>query len=312
MSRQKKYNRNLAISFLVLTIVTISYAYYTSLEKSVVDVRAFNVTDLTTVNEVTMKQGERTTTLAFDGTRWNVDGELADRDLIDVLFATLQQVRPVRPVARNLADSILQVLNATGVQVSLRSEGDLQLSFLAGGNFRKSEAYFKRDGDETIYIVVIPGYRVYVSGIFELDKNGWKDRHVFQLNWRNFQRLETSFPESASNDFNVGFSNSYFTIENMAAVDTTKLNDYLDAVSLLSVDEYLDASLMPEDLKEATPFVQITAFDIGGRSHSLYLYTFGPTPDKVYGLINQNQPAYFDKRKLEAVTKGRLFFASKP
>ncbi|MBX2946256.1 MAG: DUF4340 domain-containing protein [Cyclobacteriaceae bacterium] len=309
MSHQEKYNRNLLISLLVLVVVTLVYVGFYKRDRSVVDTSAFQLTDFTTINEVTLERGQHKTTLNFDGVRWNVNGELADRNLIDVLFATLQQARPVRPVAQALRDSVNRILEASAVKVSLRSDDQTRLEFLAGGNARKSEAYFKRAGDDAVYVMVIPGYRVYVSGIFELDKSGWKDKRVYQLNWRNFQRLETTFPESPKDDFKVSLIENYFSIENMAAVDTTKLNDYLDAVSLLMVDEYLADNEVYENLINTPPQVKITAYDIGGRSYSLALYQTGPVAGKKYGLVNQSQLAYFDLKKLEAITKTRSSFA---
>ncbi len=41
----------------------------------------------------------------------------------------------------------------------------------------------------------IPGYRVYVSGIFELDESGWREKRVFAFNWQNFQKLDAHFPK---------------------------------------------------------------------------------------------------------------------
>jgi len=309
VSHQEKYNRKLLLTLLLLVVITLVYALYSNRERSVVDVTLFKPADITAINEVTLERGQEKTTLNFDGVRWNVNGELADRNLIDVLFATLQQAQPVRPVAKAMRDSLSRVLTASAVNVSLRSDGQTQLQFLAGGNTRKSEAYFKRAGDDAVYVMVIPGYRVYVSGIFELDKSGWKDRHVYQLNWRNFQSMEATFPESPKDDFRVSFIDNYFSIENMTAVDTTKLNDYLDAVSLLTVDEYLEDNEAHEKLINTPPQVTITAFDIGGRSYSLALYQTGPAAGKNYGLINQAQLAYFDRKKLEGIIKTRSSFA---
>ncbi len=308
MSHQEKYNRNLFISLLVLAVITGVYVGFSKRDRSGVDSKTFKVEDLTTISEVMLERGEQKTTMNFDGVRWNVNGELADRNLIDVLFATLQQAQPVRPVANTLLDSVSRELKSSAVRVTLRSEEKSVLTFLAGGNSRKSESYFQKEGEEAVYVMVIPGYRVYVSGIFELNMEGWKDRHVFQLNWRNFQGLQATFPQSPTDDFKVGFIENYFSIESMSAVDTTKLNDYLDAVSLLTVDEYLDDQETGAQLKGTTAFLTIMVSDIGGNSYTLEVYNTGPISGKVYGLINQSQLAYFDRKQLEGILKPRDSF----
>lgn len=308
MSHQEKYNRNLLVSLLVLVVISLAYIGFSKRDRSVVDTDTFQLADFTTINEVTLARGEQKTTLNFDGIRWNVNGELADRNLIDVLFATLQQAKPVRPVATNVLDSVNQALQSSAVRVSLRSEEHDVLTFFAGGNSRKSEAYFQKEGEREVYVMVIPGYRVYVSGIFELDKQGWKDRHVFQLNWRNFQSLQATFPESAKDDFKVSFIDNFFSIEGMSAIDTTKLNDYLDAVSLLTVDEYVDDQGTRVHLQGTPALLNILVSDIGGNSFTLDVYSTGPISGKVYGLINQSQLAYFDRKRLEAILKPRHSF----
>jgi len=308
VSHQEKYNRNLFVALLVLVVITLVYIGFSKRERSVVDINTFQLSDLTAIDEVTLEQGGHKTTLNFDGVRWNVNGELADRNLIDVLFATLQQAKPVRPVANALLDSVSRALQSSAVKVNLKAEGNNALTFFAGGNPRKSVSYFQKEGEQEVYVMVIPGYRVYVSGIFELDKQGWKDRHVFQLNWRNFKSLQATFPESAKDDFKVSFMDNFFSIESMTAVDTTKLNDYLDAVSLFIADEYLDDQETRDRIQGTTPFLTITVTDIGGKSYTLGLYQTGPVAGKVYGLINQSQLAYFDRKRLEAILKPRHSF----
>ena len=87
--------------------------------------------------------------------------------MIEVLFATLQQAEPKRPVSPSIRDSVRQDLRQRGVRVSLFSSGVKEVGFYAGGNMKKTQAFFSHEQkDETPYVITIPGYRVYVSGIF--------------------------------------------------------------------------------------------------------------------------------------------------
>ena len=129
--------------------------------------------------------------------------------MIDVLFATLQQAIPRKPVAAALSDSVSQYLQKDGVNVSLFADGNLEKSFFAGGNLQKTTAYFQLPGSVP-YTMVIPGYRVYTSGIFELKASGWKQKYVFGFNWRNFQRLEAEFPANHGYDFKVIMNKEFF------------------------------------------------------------------------------------------------------
>ena len=52
-------------------------------------------------------------TLKYNGSRWKVNDEFnADPIMIDVLFATLQQAEPRRPLAASLKDSVAEESSA--------------------------------------------------------------------------------------------------------------------------------------------------------------------------------------------------------
>ena len=164
--------------------------------------------------------------------------------MVQVLFATIQQAEPKRPLPLGIQDSVSQELRQNGVKVSLISSGTPELTFYAGGNGQKTQAYFSVDkGDAKPYLVTIPGYRVYVSGIFEVEEKDWRDKLVFGFNWRNFESLQASFPNSPSDNFQVVFQDNYFAVQGLNAVDTAKLNDFLDDVSLLTVEEFTDQAI---------------------------------------------------------------------
>lgn len=295
---------------MVLSAVTVVYYWYIHRDRAVVAADTFRVEDLTTINKVVLEGKHQTVELTFDGIRWMANGVLADRNLIDVLFATLQQAQPLRPVAKILQDSIVQLVQQEGVKVSLYADDNRELMFWAGGNLRKSQAYFVKEG-EGAYLMTIPGYRVYVSGIFELEKGGWKDKHVFQLNWRNFTGLSVQFPEQESNNYSIRFTDNFFAVEGLTATDTTKLNDFLDAISLLTVNDYPENAALLDSLTTIKPQWIFTAFDVASKQYILALYGKEEIPGRVIGIINGSQLAYFDKNKLDAILLKRDYFIRK-
>jgi len=307
VTHQDKRNRALLITLLLLTSITAVYYMYIQNNKTDVNADTFRVKDLTTIDKVLLETNNQVVELTYDGVRWMVNGALADRNMVDVLFATLQQAQPLRPVARALQDSVLRVVQQTGVKVSLFSEGNSELTFWAGGNLRKSQAYFIKAG-EGAFIMNIPGYRVYVSGIFELGKGDWKDKYTFQLNWRNFTGLTVQFPGDQANDYSIRFTNGFFSVEGLAATDTTKLNDFLDAISLLTVGQYAENSTLQDSLNSINPQLLVTAYDVAAKEYTLALYWKEEIPDRVIGIINGTQLAFFDKNKLLAILRKRNYF----
>lgn len=310
---EQRRNIRLLISLVVLTIVTVIVFFAFDTDHNIVtDKTLFRVEDFTVIDKVVLTTNQKSIELKFDGGRWKVNDQLADRSMIDVLFAALQQAEPKRPVAASLRDSVNAMLEANGTTVQLYEGENLQKQFIAGGNMAKTEAYFKSIDDATAYVMAIPGYRVYTSGIFEMEEHGWKDRYIFNFNWRNFKSLKASYPTTPANNFEVALGEAYFEIMGMPSADTTKLNDFLDAVSLLEVDQYVKASDVEgyDSLVAGQPDLQIEVSDISGKHYVLALYRLPDQPHMV-GVLNGVTPALIDQRKVAGLFRERNWFLKK-
>jgi uncharacterized protein (UPF0333 family) len=309
---QEKRNIKLLASLVVLIVITIvTYFLLQRSNNSVTNKKLFRVDDFSVIDKVTLSKENSEVELAFDGARWKVNGHPVDASLIDVLFATLQQAEPKRPVATALKDSVETWLKKDGVVVSLYQGNKKVNQFLAGGNSTKSQAFFKDLTTEQSYYMVIPGYRVYVSGIFELDEAGWRDKYVFGFNWRNFKKLTASFPHQPTENFDIEMGKEYFEVKGMAA-DTAKLNSYLDAVSLITVIRYLSKKEVSSDsLAKSVANVEITVEEISGKTYTLQLYQKDSNSGVTLGLVNDTDAAWLDSRKIHELLKSRSWFLRK-
>lgn len=311
---QEQKNIRLFISLLILLAVTIAvYVLSHDDHESIVDKTIFRVDDLKSVDEVVLTSAKGVVKLKYVGGRWSVNDIYdADRNLVDVLFATLQQAEPKRPVASSLRDSLADVLVKEGINVSLNAEGKMVKSFFAGGNAQKSQAYFKNDEDVP-YIMVIPGYRVYASGIFELDVNGWRDKRVFNFNWRNFKSLSASFPDEKNQDFTVALIDQYFKIEKMPQTDTARLNNYLDEISYLTANQFIATgySAKYDSTVKTSPAFVIEIKDIADRSYKLTIFQPIKNDPYVLGQIGEVDLALFERQRILPLAKGRTYFGGK-
>lgn len=309
---QQKRNIRLLVSLCVLLIITMGVLFLFNRETTAVDKTIFQAEDLKAIDKVILARDSTETELAIEGARWKVNGQTADRSMIDVLFATLQQAQPKRKLSEKLADSVKTYLETEGVHVTLFRAGEPELDFFAGGNPSKTQAYFTRPGNDDVYVMVIPGYRVYTSGIFELEAPGWKDKYIFNFNWQNFKSLAVSFTASPADNFEVTMGKSSAEITGVLQPDTAKLNTFLDAVSLLTTDQYLtktQATQYDSALFSSLGF-QIVISDISGKAYELTLY---PEPGKpvVFGIVQGSYPAVFDSRKILPLMKSKGWFTKK-
>lgn len=308
---QERINKRRFALLVALTITTLFFFWWIQPENRLdVDENIFRVEDLGSISSIALTSDTDSVRLAFDGGRWRVNDQYAaDADMIRVLFATLQQATPRRRVPRNAQDSIFQAMKNTAVKVSLFQGTELKKEFYAAGNATKTQAWFADPETASVFVMTIPGYRVYVSGILELKENGWRDKFVFGFNWRNFKSLEVQFPQNPRENFEIAMSKGYFDIQGMEA-DTSKLNTFLDDVSLLTVEEYLSEPKLADSLALVQPQIDLRVSDIGNRIYRLRIFSPGKSRED-FGLIGESQAAVFDRRKIVTLLKPKSFFRKK-
>ncbi len=278
-------------------------------ERPVVDRDAFTVMETEKVNRVTLSRASDTVTLAYDGTRWTANGREADLQMIKVLMATLRQAEPHRPVAARMTDTVKSQLNRRGTAVTVVQNDGTTFSFLSGGNRGKTEAWFLKSGETQPYIMIIPGYRVYVSGIFEMDAGGWRNKRIFDFNWRNFKSLNATYSKEPAAGFTVEMKQRYFGIRGLDPVDTTKLNDYLDAVSLLLAKRFVTASA--DTVKRGDPVARIEIRDIADRSYSLDLFAPVGEDPEAFGRLSDGQLVAFERADIAAIVRRKGWFVAR-
>ena len=309
---QEAKNKRRFISLAVLTLTTIVVFWWVQPENRLdVDQDLFQVEDLNTISKVDLISDTSDISLAFNGSRWRVNEKYdADGSMINVLFATLQQAKPKRPVANLWQDSVYRQILESGVKVSLYEGAELRKEFFAGGNASRTQAFFADPLSKEVYVMAIPGYRVYVGGILELPESGWRDKSVFGFNWRNFKSLEAQFSQTPSENFTVSMSRDHFGIQGIPEADTARLNTFLDDVSLLTVDEYIHEPGLRDSLLQVKPHMQILITDIANRTYGLRLYNPGQSP-QVFGIMYDSDAVIFNRRKIQPLLKPKSFFSKK-
>jgi len=307
---QEKKNVHLLFSLIAMLVATISFYWATNEDGSLeIDKTLFRVEEPTKINKVILESPKAKIQLTYNGTTWKVNDRFdADRQLITVLFATLEQAKPKRSASENMRNEIVNNLTKEGVKVSLLKEGELKKTFFAGGNSEKTITYFQGQDDKP-YVMTIPGYRIYVASILELDENGWRDKRVFNFNWRNFKKLIVTFSKEAKEDFEVNQRDRFFGIDGMKA-DTTRLNNFLDDVSLLTGDQIISQMSFPryDSLLSSSPMMKIEINDIANRKYQLELFPAIKGDPNVIGRVNETDVMIFNRKKIFRITKNRAYF----
>jgi hypothetical protein len=307
---QERKNKRLALLLICTIAVTVMSSFWINRRSTEsVDPSTFRIEDLSIVDSVALVAPGRNVSLRFDGTKWMVNESYrADGQMIEVFFATLEQIVPRRPVSENMRDSVEKLLKESGTKVELFANGEKKGEFYAGGNERKSEAWFVSP-QKGPFVVVIPGYRVYASGVFELDEGGWRDKQVFRFNQRNFRSLALDFVREPSNSFVINYEDQLFEIPGLPEADTAKVFNYLDAASLLKAESIVRPGELQwvDSLLSQPPSFTIGVTDISGRTSRLRIYSPLAGKRQVLGVMG-DEPALFNKSDIVKLAKKRSYF----
>src|SRR5690349_10787054 len=105
---QEKKNK-LRLTLLIALIAITAGIYWVSQQERSASVNKalFRLDDYRAISQVVLDSGQHHIELTFNGSRWRVNNQYdADRSMVDVLFATLRQAEPRRPVAASQQDSM--------------------------------------------------------------------------------------------------------------------------------------------------------------------------------------------------------------
>ena len=310
----EKKNKLRLVLLAVLVLTTGGLLFYMQKpEADLIDPSLFKIEGMDKIDRVVMESKKGRIDLHFNGSRWSVNNKMdADQQLMDVLFATIEQAKPKREVGKTISKEVTQQLSTDGVTISWMEGDVLKKKFIAGGNEQKTEAYFQQS-DGKSYVMTIPGYRVYVSGIFEIEEGMWRDKRVFNFNWPNFRGLEVKFPSSPDESYEILIKNAQFHIDGISKVDTTKVNEYLDGAFQLNAKEFLSAQKRaPYDsiLKTAPAFV-VEVKDIANRTYLLEVYPPQAGQEDVLGRIGGSEVAVFERSTIISLARRRNYFQQK-
>ena len=307
---QAKRNITLLISLGVLCLVSVGLYWGSNSVTEAIDPTLFRLQNSKSVSKVIFQKDTSQVELEFSNNKWTVNKVFdADRDLVDVLFATVAQVIPKREVASSIRDSIAREVRQQGVQVKFYVGEQIDRSFWVWGNEAQGVTYFSDNEANKPYVMVIPGYRVFVAGIFTQGVSMWRDKRIFNFNWRNFTGLTSTFPNDPAQGFTVAMSERFFSIDGMPNIDTTALNNYLDAVSLIEGDAFYEPgqSVQYDSLLKTKPIMTSTVTELSAEEHSLEVFAIAKDERNALARWG-NDYVWFDRRNIIQLYKKRKDF----
>lgn len=205
----------------------------------------FAVSDSSALNSI--KMGEL---LLEKQGAWKIGVHSADPAFVDHLVNVLLRVRVKKPVGK------MDISGAIPIQIN----NDPIFHFAS--NETKTKTYFILDGEG--YEMEIPGFTDYVGGIFELEKDQWRDRLVYDGSWRTIQNVRLDYVEGDRDDFSIQFEKDFFKIEGIVRIDTASLMNYLNQFQYFQANERISPGRIPamDSISKTEPFAHLYFDDI--------------------------------------------------
>lgn len=270
------------------------------------DKSRFAVADTTQIDQLMIASDQDTLSIArTSDNRWLIDHRYpVDPQLIYLSQRILHAVQIQRPVSTSHAKMIGSELKTLGKKVIVVLKNGESKTFYAGGNPSKTMAYFANEELTDIYIVAIPGYKSYVSGIFELTLGQWRDRLLFASDSRTIQRFSIDYRQPTVPDLSIYFDQKFLAVRGVSSLDTAALMAYIKPLNYFQLNDYLSAGDFPryDSLLRVMPLATIQLEDIDtSKNKQLTVYPKIPG-ERFYLLTDQDhQMMVVDQKRIEAL-----------
>ena len=298
------------LSLIALSVILMTKGNWT--QRLAVDESYFAVMDTARIQRVELRSESFLNEIIRIGDQWQINKRYSiDPSMKTVLLTVLNKVRAQRPVPGKNVKDVKDKLSETGIRVNIYSNEGLIQSYISGGN-GISVSYFMKE-DEDPFIVHLPGYDSYVSGIFEVSENDWRDRFIFSTNWIGLKKLELEYPGVSANNFIIEAAGTHLTIPGIARLDTTAMMEYIELFRYFQVDQFINVGDNPQydSIYATTPYAMLRVDDTSFENPLLIKF-FKMDDDLLMPCLIGDQPVMMSTNRIKPIFKKRSDFETTP
>ena len=265
----------------------------------------FLVADTASIVSIRLGLNEESILLSRKNKGWVLNQSYStDPGLVRMLLSIMKHISVKRPVS--------DPVSTTPVPVSITFEDGQVFPFEVSGNATKTKSYFSNE--KKTYEVEIPGYRDYLAGIFELKTDQWRDRVIFDGSWRTIQQLTLDYNDAQNNDFQISFNETFFKVEGVQRMDSSKVVNYLNEFQNWKANERLSIGKMPkyDSLSSTQPFAILTIESINYTQEQVF-YIFAPMKNDGFVLVTNayGEMMVYDRKRISRILLRRDDFKLK-
>ena len=263
-----------------------------------------------------------------DGT-WLVNAKYKVRkDMVDLLLATMKNLRVIAPVPRAAYNTVVGNLAARSTKVEIYQRKyliDLFYRIRLFPRVKQTKVFYVGDitpdnigthmileNSDMPFVVYWPGFRGFVASRFSTSEKDWRDHSIFSEKYLNIESVEVFFPGKPELSYRVinnreGFLDliPYGKETPVQTYDTLKMLGFITAFEDIRYEALIDDMDMNivDSIVSSQPMHMITLTDIHGNEHQAKTFrrqavVFATDPfgnpydydtDRMYALVNDEQ-----------------------
>ena len=282
----------------LLLIVTAALFFYNS-NSNKPKSNQFRLSTIDKIDRIEIDNPNGNIVLSLKGRQWKLNEKYtANIARMNDLFVILEKVNTRRKVGKEEQEKMEMLFESSGAMVRVFT-GDYQVKQFKIVENDKGTLTYYIDEDGTGYICNISGYNYHIAQLFNLNHKGWRSNYIFSSNWTTLEKLEVKYPEE--DGFAIRYDPSGYYIDNVSNLDSAKMYNYLEQISYLQVDQFLEEA--PERIGKSS--VNLSVSDAGEQSINLSFYKKG---DIFYGSIDSIEWALFKPRDVLNLMKTKDWF----
>ena len=280
----------------------------TSFKQLNFDTDLFAISDTSEIEKIGIKSSTFEYMMSRSS-KWRLNDELpSDPSIRKIFFTMLQRIKIARELTGEEQSTVYTRFDYVGTEVVVWFNGG-QLAFKVVGNSNQTKTYFLID--EHVYEVEIPGYRDYLASIFELKMDQWRDRLIFNGNWRTIQKMEAFYPEHPERDFSIQFKETFYEVVGLEKIDSSEVVNFLNQFEFLQANERISVGFLSafDSLSKTAPELVIRLEDIKYKQ-PIEIRIFGELPGQQIRLVlDQNaEMMVFEAQRIEPFFRTREDF----
>jgi len=232
------------------------------------------------------------------------DSFKVNNNQIDLIFATLKNMRVKRPVSKNEKNTVIKDMALHAVKVEIYENGSVSKTFYVGQNTQdEMGTYFFMEKGEEPYVCHIPGSNAFLNTRFFTDVVAWRSKTIFSTKEEDIKTIDIKWIATPEKSFTINNENKEplliagnKTYKNNTEVNLNQIKSYLKLWENLSFEGFpidLDAHKI-DSIAHTQAILILTLTDKKNQITTLSIHKKGIKPDSDIQMDQQGNPLQFE------------------